>query len=66
MDETRQHLLQERQRREQGQPVTQEDMFAATLFRAQLAKVFYTALIELGFTHTEAVTITAGQRFNGG
>jgi hypothetical protein len=63
MDETREHLIRARQSREQNQPVTQEEMYAATLFRAQLVKVFYTALLELGFTRTEAVAITAGQRF---
>lgn len=49
--------------REHGRPVTQEDMHEATLFRAQLARIFYGTLVELGFNHADAVTITAGQHF---
>ena len=63
MDGTREQLLRDRARREQGQPISQEDIYAATLFRAQLARVFYAALMELGFRHEDAVTITAGQHF---
>lgn len=63
MDETREHLLRQKTQREQGRPATQEEIFSATLFRAELAKVFYAALRQLDFNHADAVSITAGQRF---
>lgn len=63
MDETREFLIQQKAIREQGRPMTRDDIHEATLFRAQLVHIFYSALIELGFSHADAVTITAGQHF---
>lgn len=63
MDETREQVLRDRAAREQGRPVTRDDIQEATLFRAQLVRLFYGALIELGFDHADAVAITAGQNF---
>ena len=63
MDETREQIIRDRAMREHGRPVTREDVHEATLFRAQLARIFYGALMELGFNHADAVTITAGQHF---
>lgn len=63
MDETREQVLRGRQMREQERPVTRDDIQEATIFRAHLARLFYSALLELGFSHIDAVTITAGQHF---